>query len=197
MYTWITYLVKMIFILQNSRQNWLKKFQITRILIIMKNQSLKFFSKLWVNLKILLTLVLYVHQHDILSMHYGLPHLNTIASPWLSAVLCRMSIYSQSQSISINFNPFQSLSIPNLNGDWDWIVNPIFWGRLGLSQSQSFTSANRWFCPIYVSEIHKKVLCQNSQMLDLSYHISSEYTLAPFRARINLSHFGVDINYLI
>ena len=65
-------------------QNWLKKFQITRILIIMKNQSLKFFSKLWVNLKILLTLVLYVHQHDILSMHYGLPHLNTIAIPWLS-----------------------------------------------------------------------------------------------------------------
>ena len=58
-------------------------------------------------------------------------------------VLCRLSIYSQSQSISINFNPFQSLSIPNLNGDWDWIVNPIFWGRLGLSQSQSFTFANR------------------------------------------------------
>ena len=93
-------------------------------------------------------------------------------------VLCRLSIYSQSQSISINFNPFQSLSIPNLNGDWDWIVNPIFWGRLGLSQSQSFTFANRWFCPIYVSEIHKKVLCQNSQMLDLSYHISSEYTFS-------------------
>ena len=113
------------------------------------------------------------------------------------SVLCRLSIYSQSQSISINFNPFQSLSIPNLNGDWDWIVNPIFWGRLGLSQSQSFTFANRWFCPIYVSEIHKKVLCQNSQMLDLSYHISSEYTLAPFRARINLSHFEADINYLI
>ena len=93
-------------------------------------------------------------------------------------VLCRLSIYSQSQSISINFNPFQSLSIPNLNGDWDWIVNPIFWGRLGLSQLQSFTFANRWFCPIYVSEIHKKVLCQNSQMLDLSYHISSEYTFS-------------------
>ena len=93
-------------------------------------------------------------------------------------VLCRLPIYSQSQSISINFNPFQSLSIPNLNGDWDWIVNPIFWGRLGLSQSQSFTFANRWFCPIYVSEIHKKVLCQNSQMLDLSYHISSEYTFS-------------------
>ena len=72
------------------------------------------------------------------------------------SVLCRLSIYSQSQSISINFNPFQSLSIPNLNGDWDWIVNPIFWGRLGLSQLQSFTFANRWFCPIYVSEIHKK-----------------------------------------
>ena len=94
------------------------------------------------------------------------------------SVLCRLSIYSQSQSISINFNPFQSLSIPNLNGDWDWIVNPIFWGRLRLSQSQSFTFANRWFCPIYVSEIHKKVLCQNSQMLDLSYHISSEYTFS-------------------
>ena len=93
-------------------------------------------------------------------------------------VLCRLSIYSQSQSISINFNPFQSLSIPKLNGDWDWIVNPIFWGRLGLSQSQSFTFANRWFCPIYVSEIHKKVLCQNSQMLDLSYHISFEYTFS-------------------
>ena len=93
-------------------------------------------------------------------------------------VLCRLSIYSQSQSISINFNPFQSLSIPNLNGDWDWIVNPIFWGRLGLSQSQSFTFANRWFCPIYVSEIHKKVLCQSSQMLDLSYHISSAYTFS-------------------
>ena len=93
-------------------------------------------------------------------------------------MLCRLSIYSQSQSISINFNPFQSLSIPNLNGDWDWIVNPIFWGRLGLSQSQSFTFANRWFCPIYVSEIHKKVLCQNSQMLDLSYHISSENTFS-------------------
>ena len=97
---------------------------------------------------------------------------------YLYPVLCRLSIYSQSQSISINFNPFQSLSIPNLNGDWDWIVNPIFWGRLGLSQSQSFTFANRWFCPIYVSEIHKKVLCQNSQMLDLSYHISSEYTFS-------------------
>ena len=98
--------------------------------------------------------------------------------PTLWAVLCRLSIYSQSQSISINFNPFQSLSIPNLNGDWDWIVNPIFWGRLGLSQSQSFTFANRWFCPIYVSEIHKKVLCQISQMLDLSCHISSEYTFS-------------------
>ena len=87
------------------------------------------------------------------------------------AVLCRLSIYSQSQSISINFNPFQSLSIPNLNGDWDWIVNPIFWGRLGLSQSQSFTFANRWFCPIYVSEIRKKCFVK-TEMLDLSYYIS-------------------------
>ena len=85
--------------------------------------------------------------------------------------------FADCQSIH-NLNRFQSLSIPNLNGDWDWIVNPIFWGRLGLSQLQSFTFANRWFCPICVSEIHKKALCQNSQMLDLSYHISSEYTFS-------------------
>ena len=79
-------------------------------------------------------------------------------------------------TISIDFNQFQSISIT---------FNPKFKWGLGLDRKSHIlgeigivTIAILHFCPIYVSEIHKKVLCQNSQMLDLSYHISSEYTFS-------------------
>ena len=87
-------------------------------------------------------------------------------------------------TISIDFNQFQSISIT---------FNPKFKWGLGLDRkSHILGEIGIWDChnrnpsllprddsaPFMYREIHKKVLCQNSQMLDLSYHISSENTFS-------------------
>ena len=91
--------------------------------------------------------------------------------------------FADCQSIH-NLNRFQSISIT---------FNPKFKWGLGLDRkSHILGEIGIWDChnrnpsllprddsaPFMYREIHKKVLCQNSQMLDLSYHISSEYTFS-------------------
>ena len=113
--------------------------------------------------------------------------------PWQYSTYLTLQLYIPAASalpivnlftISIDFNQFQSISIT---------FNPKFKWGLGLDRkSHILGEIGIWDChnrnpsllprddsaPFMYREIHKKVLCQNSQMLDLSYHISSEYTFS-------------------
>ena len=84
-------------------------------------------------------------------------------------------------TISIDFNQFQSISI-TFNPKFKWGLGldrkSHILGEIGIVTIEILHFCQQMILPLYVSEIHKKVLCQNSQMLDLSYHISSEYTFS-------------------
>ena len=115
-------------------------------------------------------------QYEMLMREVDL-HLSVFCYYTFISALLIVSLFT----ISINFNQFQSISIT---------FNPKFKWGLGLDRkSHILGEIGIWDChnrnpsllprddsaPFMYREIHKKVLCQNSQMLDLSYHISSEF----------------------